>query len=48
MGVIGGAIHRIVIKSILEIVQSLMSGKNILYKQDGKQIFVLNKEQDMR
>jgi hypothetical protein len=24
-----------------------MSGKNILYKQDAKQIFVLNKEQDM-
>jgi hypothetical protein len=46
-GVIGGAIHRIVIKSILEIVQSLMSGKNILHKQDAKQIFVLNTEQDM-
>ena len=24
-----------------------MSGKDILYKQDAKQIFVLNKEQDM-
>jgi hypothetical protein len=47
MDLVGGAIHRIVIKSILEIVQSLMSGKNILYKQDAKQIFVLNKEQDM-
>jgi hypothetical protein len=47
MGLVEGAIHRIVIKSILEIVQSLMSGKNILYKQDAKQIFVLNKEQDM-
>ena len=37
----------IVQKAILEIVQSLMRGKNILYKQDAKQIFVLNKEQDM-
>jgi hypothetical protein len=44
MGVIGGTIHRIVIKSILEIVQSLMGGKDILYKQDAKQIFVLNKD----
>jgi hypothetical protein len=47
MGVIGGTIHRIVIKSILEIVQSLMRDKNIIYKQDARQIFVLNKEQDM-
>ena len=47
LGIIGGAIHRIVIKSLLEIVLSLMRGKNILYKQDAKQIFVLNKEQYM-
>jgi hypothetical protein len=46
-GVIGSAIHRIVIKSILEIVKSLKSGKNTLHKQDAKQIFTSNTEQEI-
>jgi hypothetical protein len=48
MGVIGSAMHRIVIKSILEIVQSLKSGQNnITTKEDAKQIFDSNTEQDI-
>jgi hypothetical protein len=48
MGVIGSAIHRIVIKSILEIVQSLKSGQNnITTKEHAKQIFDSNTEQEV-
>jgi hypothetical protein len=47
MGEIGTAIHRIVIKSVLEIVQSIKQGKNNISKQDAKQIFVSNAEQEI-
>jgi hypothetical protein len=47
MGEIGTAIHRIVIKSVLEIVQSIKQGKNKISKQDAKQIFVSNAEQEI-
>jgi hypothetical protein len=38
MGEIGTAIHRIVIKSVLEIVQSIKQSKNNIPTQDAKQI----------
>ena len=48
MGEIGSAIHRIVIKSILEIVQSIKQGNdNNISKQDAKQTFVSNAEQEI-
>jgi hypothetical protein len=47
MGEIGTAIHRVVIKSILEIVQSIKQRKNNISKQDAKQIFVSNAEQEI-
>ncbi|HET7389692.1 MAG TPA: hypothetical protein VFJ51_02630, partial [Nitrososphaeraceae archaeon] len=49
MGEIGSAIHRIVIKSILEIVESIKQGNdnNNISKQDAKQIFVSNAEQEI-
>lgn len=48
MGEIGSAIHRIVIKSILEIVQSITQGNdNNISKQYAKQIFVSNAEQEI-
>ena len=39
MDEIGTAIHRIVIKSVLEIVQSIKQSKNNIPTQDAKQIF---------
>src|SRR5919198_1969072 len=42
MGEIGTAIHRIVIKSILEIVQTIKRDRRNISKQDAKQIFVSN------
>jgi hypothetical protein len=36
------AINRIVIKSVLEIVQSIKQSKNNIPTQDAKQIFVSN------
>src|SRR5919198_4180305 len=47
MGEIGTAIHRIVIKSILEIVQTIKRDRNNISKQDAKQIFVSNAEQEI-
>jgi hypothetical protein len=46
MGEIGTAIHRIVIKSILEIVQSIKQDRHNIRKQDAKQFFIrmLNKK----
>jgi CRISPR/Cas system-associated exonuclease Cas4 (RecB family) len=47
MGDIGTAIHRIIIKSILEIVQAIKQGKNNIRKHDAKQMFVSNAEQEI-
>src|SRR5919202_6752716 len=47
MGEIGTAIHRIVIKSTLEIVQSIKQGKNNISRQDAKQIFYSNTEDEI-
>jgi hypothetical protein len=47
MGEIGTAIHRIVIKSILEIVQSIKQDKRNISKHDAVQVFVSNAEQEI-
>jgi len=47
MGEIGTAIHRIVIKSMLEIVQSIKRDKSNISKQNAKQIFYSNAEQEV-
>jgi hypothetical protein len=47
MGEIGTAIHRIVIKSMLEIVQFIKRDKSNISKQNAKQIFVSNAEQEI-
>ena len=47
MGEIGTAIHRIVIKSTLEIVQSIKQDKRNISKQDAEQIFYSNTEDEI-
>ena len=47
MGEIGTAIHRIIIKSILEIVQSIKHDRSNISKQDAKQIFYSNAEDEI-
>jgi hypothetical protein len=47
MGEIGTAIHRIVIKLILEIVQSIKQDKSNISKENAKQIFYLNAEDEI-